>query len=329
MDNSKEYIKDITQKILKVSKKRKKIVLPLFLLGALLIFNFFYFKFHNKFIDKNKFTKIKSRSTSNIVKNKNDINSIVSLSPSITETLFFYGYGDRLIGRTDYCITPNEAKNIPSMGSMTNPNVEMIFFENPKYIIGQTHVNIAREKMFRSIGIEVLTLKTPKTVKEILDGHKFIVSNLEKNSEEKVLIAKLNEIKEIEEIVKKIMEKSKEIKKRPKIYYSLGGGNTEYTSGKGSFIDDIITIAGGDNIVKEKGWSFSLEGLIYSQPDIIILSKSRYNAMVKDSKYSELEALKDKKRIIFAEEEEITLPTPKLLIETLPRIQRAILDYNI
>lgn len=292
-----------------INFKKKKSIILLFLL----FFNY------SMVLSSQRINSIK-------VENKQENKRIISLSPSITETLFYFGYGDNVIGRTDYCITPEEAKKIPSMGTMFAPNMERILLGNPQYIIEQTHFDRARERIFNSIGIKTLPLKTPKTIEDIIESYRKIIYFLENDALE--IEEKIASLKKIEKFVEEIRVQGKNLKNRPKVYYSLGGGHTEYTAGKDSFIDEIITLAGGDNIVKEIGWTYSLEGLLYNQPDIIILSKKRYYAMINDNKYKDLVALKNERRVILIEEDEITLPTPRLLLETLDKIQKGILEYN-
>src|SRR5690348_3533883 len=56
---------------------------------------------------------------------------IVSLAPSVTETIFALGLGDRLVGVTTYCDYPAAAKQLPKIGSFTNPSLEAIVARRP------------------------------------------------------------------------------------------------------------------------------------------------------------------------------------------------------
>lgn len=256
------------------------------------------------------------------VNSENKKVTVISLSPAITETLFYFGYGENIIGRTDYCTYPSEAKQISSMGSMFSPNVEKIVYIKPDYIIFQSHYDKRLKKQVEDMGLKTLTLETPTSIKEILEDYAIILSifNVDLDKNEKFIAIKRN--------IEMLIENGKKIKNRPKIYYSLGSGHVEYTAGKGSFIDDAINIVGGKNIVEDSGWTYPLEALIVKQPDIIIISKVKYEAMLSNSKYNQLEALKDSERVIIAEEDEITISTPRLLLITLNKIQKAILDFN-
>ena len=66
---------------------------------------------------------------------------IVSLVPSITETLFDFGCGDRLVARTDYCVRPAEASRIPSVGGTKNPNLDLARALQPDLVFANQEEN--------------------------------------------------------------------------------------------------------------------------------------------------------------------------------------------
>ena len=64
-------------------------------------------------------------------------------------------------------------------------------------------------------------------------------------------------------------------KEKPSVYYVIGFGEYgDFTAGGDTFIHQIITMAGGNNIASDiEGWSFSLEMIVDSDPDILVCSK--------------------------------------------------------
>lgn len=60
---------------------------------------------------------------------------IVSLAPSITETLFALGLGNRIVGVTSYCVYPAEAKNIENVGGYADANLEKIVAMHPDLVV--------------------------------------------------------------------------------------------------------------------------------------------------------------------------------------------------
>jgi iron complex transport system substrate-binding protein len=81
---------------------------------------------------------------------------IVSLAPSITETLFALGVGDRVVAVSDYCDYPPEATRLPRVGSFNAPSVEAVIAARPDLVIGLpspgNHENVLT---MRRLGITV------------------------------------------------------------------------------------------------------------------------------------------------------------------------------
>ncbi len=66
---------------------------------------------------------------------------IISLAPSVTELLYLLGADDRLIGVTTHCDWPEDAKRKPKIGTLLNPNYEIILAAHPDLIIASTAGN--------------------------------------------------------------------------------------------------------------------------------------------------------------------------------------------
>src|SRR5690349_1654253 len=71
------------------------------------------------------------------------VRRIVSLAPSVTETLFALGLGDRLVGDTDFCDYPPEAKQKTHIGGPVNPNIETIVALHPDLVVAAREINRA------------------------------------------------------------------------------------------------------------------------------------------------------------------------------------------
>lgn len=95
---------------------------------------------------------------------------VVSLIPSITESLFDLGIGDRLVAITDYCIYPQEkVANLPKVGGVINPRVEKIISFHPDLVLANREENKkSTVEALREAGITVWVM-FPKTVRESLD----------------------------------------------------------------------------------------------------------------------------------------------------------------
>ncbi len=73
------------------------------------------------------------------VKLNKEPHKVISVAPNITEIIFALGKSKSLIGRTEYCDYPEEAKGITSIGSLKEPSIEKIAELRPDLVIASTH----------------------------------------------------------------------------------------------------------------------------------------------------------------------------------------------
>ncbi|MCA9893730.1 MAG: ABC transporter substrate-binding protein, partial [Anaerolineae bacterium] len=93
---------------------------------------------------------------------------IVSLIPSMTETLFDLNLGDRVVARTDYCIRPEDrVVSIPTIGGPKNPNVSAIISLEPDLIIANHEENRKADvEALQAAGL-VVWVTYPRTVDDV------------------------------------------------------------------------------------------------------------------------------------------------------------------
>jgi iron complex transport system substrate-binding protein len=249
---------------------------------------------------------------------------IVSVSPAITEIIFDLDCGNRLIGRTDFCTYPKEVKNIKSIGGINNSNLEMIISMRPDLVITSS---IFTKKMFQTIetsGIPIISFKERNTIDGMYDVIRMLGDILDKKDKANEIIdnskQRLKEIKEKRENI----NKAKGLKTLPKIYYVVGFGSSgDFSAGKDTYINEIITLAGGDNIAKNSiNWSFSTEELFAKQPDYIFVRKEDSASFVNTHPYKELKAVKNKK-VYGIDSEIMDIQTPRS-IEAIEFISKVI-----
>lgn len=194
---------------------------------------------------------------------------IVSLAPSNTEILFALGLKDRIVGVTDYCNYPPDilelkrSKRIESVGGYSTVDVEKVVRLRPDLVVASYGNGIGVVKALKSFGITVICLN-PKSIEDIIRDIEILgkVCGVEENASKLVEWIKLR----IELI------REDEHNWKPKIVHIVWS-DPIWVSGKNTFIDDAIEIAGGVNAVNESGWVvLSLEDLIRINPDIIIVN---------------------------------------------------------
>jgi iron complex transport system substrate-binding protein len=230
---------------------------------------------------------------------------IVSLSPNVTETLFALGLGDKIVGRTDYCDYPSEVFDIVSVGDLMTPSIEKIISLEPDVVI------------ISNIG--------QKETVEALDRAHIKIAYFDEDQDMEgtySLIEKVGQLTGTKQVAEQLISSMRDIvsevqhsnvgKNRPTAYYVTGFGEWgDFTATGDTYLHDIITLAGADNIASSgSGWSFQLESLIASDPDVIIMAPmwgSSMDESIEEFKnhsfYSSLSAVKN--NTIFGLEENI------------------------
>jgi len=191
---------------------------------------------------------------------------IVSHVPAITEILFALGLEERVVGVSDYCDYPEEAKLKPSVGNYFNPSIENIVALDPDLVLTDGHSESI--KGLDSLGITFIVID-PKDIDGIIKDIELVGKVTDTEARAKKLI------KEMEGDMSRVLN---QVKDAPpvRVFYIIDATdlNNPWTAGPGSFADSLITMAGGQNIAAQApgAWvQFSLEAVVASDPEIIIL----------------------------------------------------------
>ncbi|MDD4893753.1 MAG: cobalamin-binding protein [Candidatus Omnitrophica bacterium] len=193
----------------------------------------------------------------------------VSLAPSTTEILFALGLDEEIVGVSTFCDWPPEAKNKEKIGSFSQVNIEKVLSLKPDYIFctGLEQAGIVRELKRLKLNIYVAD---PTDIKELFTTIKEIGQITGKVKEAQILVNQMESgIEEVKSKVKLIPEN-----KRQKVFIEIWYDPLT-TAGKGSYVDEVITLAGGINIASDtrRAYSiFSAEEVINRNPDCIILA---------------------------------------------------------
>lgn len=217
---------------------------------------------------------------------------IISVAPNITEIIFALGKEKNLVGRTDYCDYPADAKNITSIGSLQQPNIEKIAELKPDLVIASTHFPEQALKKLEELNIKVAVLYGSEDFNGAYDTISKVGELTNAANESEQIISNMK--KKVQDVEDKVKNKSK-----PTIYYVVSYGEAgDYTAGKDTFISQMIGMAGGKNSADDvTGWKYSIEKLVQNNPDILICSKY-YNSKegIKSTNgYKDLSAVKNNK----------------------------------
>ena len=196
---------------------------------------------------------------------------IISIAPSVTEILFALGLDEEIVGVTEFCDYPTKAKQKAKIGGYYNPSAEMIVALQPDIAVAIADgPNKAFVEKLTKLGVRCFVIN-PQTVDDILKTMVILsaVTGKEKPAKKTIDLMKAR-VAKVDKRLKAIP-----VEQRPKVFYALDNVNL-WTTGKNTFVNDLITRAGGINIAGDsKGWfKYSLEGLILKNPNVIITGKT-------------------------------------------------------
>jgi iron complex transport system substrate-binding protein len=249
---------------------------------------------------------------------------LVSIAPSITETLYALGLGDRLVGDTDYCDYPPQARAIPHVGALLNPNLEKIVALKPDLVLGTDEVN-RRETadQLDRLGIPLYGV-TAHTVEGTIQSLEDLGHVLDWDQPTQELGARLR-------ARVAAVEKQVQGQPRPKVLFVVWY-RPLITAGSQTFISNVIRCAGGVSIsddLKSEWPHMGLEEVLKRTPDVIIFPQADAFAPGLDEfqklpGWRDLAAVKNHRLYFVAET--IMRPSPRLVdaLEELARILRTV-----
>jgi iron complex transport system substrate-binding protein len=194
---------------------------------------------------------------------------LISLAPSITETLFALGLGDELVGDTDYCEYPSEARLKPHIGPILNPNLERIVALKPDLVLGSREANrIETAEQLERLGIPVYGV-TAQTVDETLSSIENLGEVLGREAAARRLVGELRE--RIARVERRVANQPK-----PKVLFVVWYRPLT-VAGRHSFVADVVRRAGGVSISDDLSGEWprmSLEEALRRDPDVILFPRA-------------------------------------------------------
>jgi len=252
---------------------------------------------------------------------------ILSLSPNVTEILFRLGLADQVVGVTDFCRHPPEAEEKPKVGGLLNPSLERMFALDPNLaILLPAHGDLP--KKLSSRGIRSLVVRND-TVEDVLQSIRAIGEETGKAEAAGALIDSM------EAAVAAIQSGPPPRARRAMIVVGRAGGTIDDVSvaGTGTFLDQLLRMAGGKNVFDRSVVPYpqpGLEEIVHRNPEVILeLRPEGVDAAVESraalsawSLLPDLEAVK-RGNVFVLTEEYLVVPGPRF-DQALERIAEAL-----
>jgi iron complex transport system substrate-binding protein len=241
---------------------------------------------------------------------------IVSIGPSITEFLFALGAGARIVGADDFSDEPAAAKAIEKVGGI-KVNFEKVVSLRPDLVLSVKFSDGTIEKLTAS-GLLVLVVD-PQTVSDVATTASLLGRSVGADGDALA--------RDIQKKVDDVKAKTAAATSKPRVYHEIDASDPTkiFTVGPGSYIHDLIGIAGGQNIAARATGAYpqlSAEEIVRSDPELIVLAAAEYSAKPEQvaarTGWSSISAVKNKRIVTIA---------PNLINRPGPRVGEAVEAY--
>jgi iron complex transport system substrate-binding protein len=193
---------------------------------------------------------------------------IVSLAPSLTETIYALGLQDRLVGDTDYCDYPPEAQKKQKVGGAINPSLEEIAHLRPDVVLVTKHLNtLDTVHSLDALGIPSYATD-PRNVDEIVASAKRLGEVLGAAEAGAALAEDLQ--RRLDALRQKIGARP------PRRVLFVVWTEPLISIGKDTFIADALRRAGAVSIIDSKqDWpQVNMEEVAHLQPEVLVFAES-------------------------------------------------------
>lgn len=198
---------------------------------------------------------------------------IVSLTPAATETLFAFGIGDRILGKSeDFFVFPPEAADIPDVARFNEVDIEKVTALEPDLVIagGNNFTPPEAIDRMRKLGMTVLVVYAPTVEKAFEDIELLgLATGRPAEADEIVDAMKL----EFDSVAQAVAGQPK-----PRLFYEIDATGGIYGPADESFLAEMIDLAGAEPITSGTPGNFeiSIERLIEADPEVILLADAPF-----------------------------------------------------
>lgn len=190
---------------------------------------------------------------------------VVSLAPSVTEVMFALGVGDRLVGTCGQCNYPEAATRLPRVGGYLAPSVEAVLGARPDLVVAvPSPGNREAVRAIERAGVRVLVVQD-RTLADLW-------------AQVRALAAALDVAEAGERLVADVTARLEAVRRRvadlpPTRVLLVVGHSPLIVAGRGTLQDELLTLAGGENVAADAGavWpQLSLEVVVARAPEVIL-----------------------------------------------------------
>jgi len=197
---------------------------------------------------------------------------VISLTPATTELLFALDQGGKLVGRTDFDDYPPDATELPAVATFTGVLIEKVIDLEPDLVIagGNNFTAAGDVARLRELGLPVLVVYAADLA-GVLDDILLVGRAVDAEAEAGQIVGQIDDrIAEVGAAIERL--------EHPRVFYELGFEPEIYGPAPGSFVADMVVLAGGEPVTTSDPvvFSISLEQLVSQDPQVIVLGDAAY-----------------------------------------------------
>ncbi|MDB4912271.1 MAG: ABC-type transporter, periplasmic subunit [Gemmatimonadetes bacterium] len=213
---------------------------------------------------------------------------IASLNPATTELLFALGAGPRVVARTTWDVWPDAARAVPDVGPGLRPNVEAVLARHPDLVVLYASAeNRVAAQQLRAAGVAVIALR----INRLAD---FARASRELGRAVGESASAATVIDTMQRTLARVRAATLHLD-HPTVFWHVWDSPI-YTIGTGSFLDELLTIAGGTNIYSDRSEpspQVSLEDITRRDPRIILAGVSGKTAITTSPLWQGVRAVRE------------------------------------
>ena len=194
---------------------------------------------------------------------------IASLAPSVTEILYAIDAQDSLVAVSNQCDFPLAAKLKPKIGNFNRPDLEKALELRPGIVLFAEYAKMEDLDALEKIGVKAVVLSSRDLAD--LSATIRLVGRIAGRVEKAEAVAAALD-RTVAEISAKVAAVPKE--RRPGVYLEVDGPAAIYAVGSGSFMGDVVRVAGGRNVFEQKPGPYirlTDEDIIRANPEVILI----------------------------------------------------------
>lgn len=211
------------------------------------------------------------------------VDSVVSLAPSICETMVALGVAEKLTGYDlQSAGLAGLPENVPTFDTV-NPDVEQLTALAPDMLLVSNLSLYDQEAPYQPLidaGVCVICVPTSDSVEDVRNDIRFLAAALRVPEEGECVVAEMDAaLAELTDVVSDIPEEE-----RKSVYFEISPAPYLYSSGDGTYLHELIELAGGRNVLADQSGWLSVEGetVVAANPDVIFTNVNYTDAPVEE-----------------------------------------------